>query len=407
MAFGKLFTIAFRDLGRNRRRTLFTMIAVAMGLALTVIMSGLIADVYDQALEDNIRLETGHLQLRAESYESDKVSLKWEDLIDNPDEIAAVVDGMEEVVTAAPVLWGSAIVDTADESASLKLFGIETASPFHDPIREAIVAGSFLDDADRNGILLGQRLVDELGLSLNQQISVSAVDSNGEPQEDLFTIRGIFSTGIPAYDQSTLFMTLDKAQALTLTDGHASAIVVMLHDQHDADRVAAALSGSGLKRLTWRDLNSTLIDLLSTGQVIYNIMYAIVLLIVAVVLANTLLMAVFERIREMGILAALGMKRNQIMLMYVLEAFIIGLFGVAIGLALGGVGVAYLARNGIYIGDVGASVEGMALGTSMHATFDAGMTFWLSVATLGFTLIASLYPAWFAGRMEPAEALRG
>ena len=216
---------------------------------------------------------------------------------------------------------------------------------------------------------------------------------------------GLFSTGIPRYDQGTLFMPLDKAQTLTRPAGRASAIVIMLHDQDNAEMVAGALQAPGLTQQTWRDLNSTLLDLLATGQIVYNMMYGIVLLIVAVVLANTLLMAVFERVREMGILAALGMKRRQIMLMYIMEATVIGLGGVAIGVALGAAGVAYLANVGIDIGDMGAAVDGIALGTPMRASFDLPTVIGLSFATLGFTLLASLYPAWFAGRMEPAEAL--
>ena len=239
MAFAKMWTIAFRDLGRNRRRSGFTMIAVAIGLALTIVMSGLIANVYDQGLQDNIRLETGHLQLRADSYEAEKVSLQWEDLVRDPDEIAATVSSMSEVAAAAPVLWGTAVLNTADDSAGLKLYGIDTISAIHEPIREGLVAGAFLTPDDRDGIMIGQRLADDLGIAVDQQVSLSVVNSDGQPEEGIFTIRGIFSTGIPSYDQGTLFMPLDKAQALTRTDGHASAIVVLLHEQDDADAVAA------------------------------------------------------------------------------------------------------------------------------------------------------------------------
>jgi ABC-type antimicrobial peptide transport system permease subunit len=127
---------------------------------------------------------------------------------------------------------------------------------------------------------------------------------------------------------------------------------------------------------------------------------------VAVVIANTLLMAVFERIREMGILAALGMKGRQIMLMFLLEATILGMAGIVVGVALGSAGVAYLATVGIYIGEIASSAGGMAVGSTIHAHFVPATFASLSFWTLVVILLASLYPAWFAIRREPAEALR-
>jgi ABC-type antimicrobial peptide transport system permease subunit len=130
------------------------------------------------------------------------------------------------------------------------------------------------------------------------------------------------------------------------------------------------------------------------------------MLVVAVVIANTLLMAVFERIREMGILAALGMKGRQIMFMFLLEATLRGLAGIVVGVVLGSAGVAYLATAGIYIGEISATTQGIALGSTVHARFVpftfAALSFW----TLVVILLASLYPAWFAARREPVEALR-
>jgi ABC-type antimicrobial peptide transport system permease subunit len=130
------------------------------------------------------------------------------------------------------------------------------------------------------------------------------------------------------------------------------------------------------------------------------------MLIVAVIIANTLLMAVFERIREIGILAALGMKGRQIMLMFLFEALMLGLSGVALGIVIGSGGVAYLARVGIPLG-AAASAAGsnFALGSTMYAVFAPVTFMWLAIWTLIFVLVASLYPARFAARQEPVDAL--
>jgi ABC-type lipoprotein release transport system permease subunit len=268
------------------------------------------------------------------------------------------------------------------------------------------VAGEFVQAEDRGGIVIGKRLADTMDITLGQEVNLTIINADGNPDEANFTVRGLFATGIPSYDESTVFMPLARAQAFTVTDGHASAIVLMLYRQSDADGVAAALAGPGITALTWREINQVLLQLAEFSMSFYIVLDLIVMVIVAVVIANTLLMAVFERIREMGILAALGMKGRQIMLMFLLEAATLGLAGIAVGVVLGLAGVAYLATVGIYIGDVASSTSGVALGSTIHAHFVpatfASLAFW----TLVVILLASLYPAWFAIRREPAEALR-
>jgi ABC-type lipoprotein release transport system permease subunit len=405
MALGKLWVIAYRDLGRNRRRSVLTLLAVALGLALLIVWNGLISGGVEDALQNSIRLKTGHVQIRAASYQEEKLSLLSKDLLDNTDVLTARANAMSEVKAVAPVLWASGILSTIDESVGLQVYGIDTGSQLYTPIWQALVAGQFLTPDDRGGMLIGKRLADSLGVGVGQKVNLAIVNADGQPDEGTFTIRGLFATGIPGYDENTVFMPLSKAQAFTRSGERASAIVITLHQQDDADEVAAALQGAGTAALTWRDLNELLLNALDTARGFYVMLDAIVMLVVAVIIANTLLMAVFERIREMGILAALGMKGRQILLMFLLEAFTLGLAGVLVGIALGSAGVAYLSRVGLYVGEIGASAENITYGTRMYAHFVPGDILSLSAWTLVITLLASLYPAWFAARMEPVEAL--
>jgi ABC-type antimicrobial peptide transport system permease subunit len=143
----------------------------------------------------------------------------------------------------------------------------------------------------------------------------------------------------------------------------------------------------------------------SLTRFFYWIMYAIVILIVAVVLANSLLMTVFERIREMGILAALGLRRRQIVLMLLVESAVLGLMGIAVGLVLGLAVVLVVGQVGIGIGDASTTVQGFALGTRMYPQASPVGMVSLAVWTLIVIELVSLYPALFAARLEPADAL--
>jgi len=407
MTSGKLWTIAWRDLMRNRRRSFLTLLAVALGLAMLMTFNGLIAGTWDDVIQNNIRLKTGHIQLRAPSYEEKKVSLKWQDLLGKPDDLAASLRGMNEVKAATPVLWVSAILSTGDESIGLQVFGVEPASSFYDPVRESLVGGQFLTADDRDGIMMGQPLANSLGVGVGEKVSLSLVNADGNADEGIFTIRGLFATGIVSYDESAVFMPLDKAQALARTGNRSSAVVVLLNQQDDTDRVAAAIQSQSVETLTWRESNQFVLQTVETAMSFYVILDGIVMLIVAVIIANTLLMAVFERIREIGILAALGMKGRQIMLMFLFEALILGLSGVALGIVIGSGGVAYLSQVGIPLG-AAASAAGnnFALGSAMYATFAPVTFMWLSIWTLIFVLVAALYPARYAARQEPVDALR-
>lgn len=407
MAFSKLWVIAFRDLGRNRRRTLLSFLAVALGLTLLMLINGLIAGMVNDALQNSIRLRTGHVQLRAKSYAEEKVSLQWKDLLTNVDDLTKRAQALPEVKAAAPVLWAGAVLNTSDEAVGLQLIGIDPASALYAPIQSTVVAGAFLTAEDRGGILLGKRLADSLGLAVGQKVNVSIINADGQPDEADFTIRGLFSSGVLSYDESAVLLPLARAQAFTQTAGHASALMMLLQRQEDADKVAAALQSPDTVALTWQTLNQLFLQTMQTAMGFYTILDIIVMLVVAVIIANTLLMAVFERIREMGILAALGMKGQQIMQMFLFEAVILGLVGIAVGLVLGSAGVFWLAKVGIPLGDAAASSSNIALGSVMRAQFVPTTFAWLALWTLVITLLAALYPAWFAARLEPVEALRG
>ena len=403
----QLWKIAYRDLTRNRRRSLLTLVAVALGVAMLVTMTGLYAGAIGDSIENNIRLQTGHLQVRDDSYDEDKVSLAWEDLLDNSEELATQVQAIEGVKAASPVLWASGIIGTREESVGVRVFGIDPLSDVHKRVRDGLVAGQFIQPDDRSGVLIGRRLAESMGVTVGDQVSLLVNTSNQEADQATFTIRGLYNTGVPNYDDTTVFLPLSKAQAFTRTEGRASAITALLDDREKADAIAGALSAPGLTLLTWRDMNQVLLQAVEMSMGITYLMYLIVLAVVAVVIANTLLMSVFERVREMGILAALGMKGRQIMVMFMLEAGTLGLVGVALGVLLGSLGVLYLATVGLHLGEMAtvAAAE-IAYGEVIYGDFAPGATLALSAGAMVIILLASLYPAWFAARLEPIDALR-
>lgn len=399
------FKLAFRNLGRNKSRSLLSALAVGIGMALLLLMVSVLEGEMSGALQNTIRLQSGHLQIRPASYEEGKISMKWEDLIADPEKVAEQVKSLPQVVLATPRLIASSILTVSDESKGVQILGIDPDSAANQPFRDGMIAGEFIKADDREGILIGNVLSEKLQLKVGDQVNLLITTSNGDVNEQLFTVRGIFTTRTPGYDENTIFMPLAKAQAITATENHASTIFVMLQNGDDADAVAQAIHSNNFKVLTWRDQNVFITQFEDYANAFFFIFYLIVLGITATVVTNTLVMAVFERTREIGILSAIGMKSSGIMAQFLAEAALLATGGVIGGLIIGGALVAYYTVYGIYIGDYG--ITGVLFEDRIYAHLTMGNTINLTIITYIITLVASLYPARLAARMEPVEALHG
>ncbi len=208
-------------------------------------------------MDTTIRLQSGHLQLRAENYDERKTSLKWEDLIENPAQVAGQIATLEPVIAASPRLFASGIVMSRNQSAGVQIIGIDPDSATNDPYREGLVSGEFLTPDDREGILIGRPLAEKMGLEVGDQINLTANTSNGDVSEQPFTIRGIYSTETRVFDSAIVFLPLEKAQAMTGTENHASTIFVLLKDKDQTDAVVNALQSASYKILTWTKMNES------------------------------------------------------------------------------------------------------------------------------------------------------
>lgn len=399
----QLYKLAWRDLGRNRRRTFFSMLALAFGVALLVFMASFIAGEMRGALQSAIRLQSGHLQVRAASYDEDKTSLDFSDLLENPDALAAQIAALPEVQSATPRLYATGIVVVGDTSTGVRVTGIDPAAPASAPFRDGMVAGDYLTADDRGGLLMGKTLADKLGLAPGASLILLANTSNGDVDQQRFAVRGIYSTGTPNYDESTIFLPLAKAQAIARAENHASAILILLKNQDQTDAVAAALQGPAYQVKTYLQLNALLNEFEQLANAYMYLFYLIVLGITATVIVNTLIMSVFERTREIGILAAMGMRGGRIMAMFFAESSLLAVGGIVMGVGLGSLLSLYVQQNGFFIGDFG--ITGILIGERIYTYLTLNDVITLSVMALVITLLAALYPARLAARLEPVEAL--
>ncbi len=400
----QLFKMAFRDLGRNRRRTLLSALAVAIGMILLLMLAGVLRGEMGGALNNSILLQTGDLQVRAASYDINKMSLDWKNLIASPAQVADQIKSLPQVSGATPRLLASGILTVGDNSRGVQVLGIDPQAAPNQILRQGLVAGNFITADDREGILIGKPLAEKFRLKVGDQVSLLVNTSNGNVDQQGFMVRGIYTTNTSSYDKSTVFMPLAKAQAFTGAQDHASLIFVLLKDRNQAGSVAAALQSPNYQILTWNKMNEIVTQTEDFANSFMVFFYLIILGITATVVTNTLVMSVFERTREIGILAAIGMKAQRIMAQFLTEAGLIATIGVIGGLLLGAIVMWCLTVYGIYIGDFGVS-SGFMVSDTIRASLTANDVLGLTLLTYVITLLASLYPAIMASRMEPVEAL--
>ncbi len=397
------FKLAYRNLGRHRRRSLLSGLALAMGTALLMFIAAFFQGEMRSAMESTLRLSSGHLQVRDADYDPDKLSVAWEYLIENPEQIAAQIEALDQVDAATPRLFASGIISVQDDSIGVQIMGIDPASKANDPYRR-LVSGEFLTADDREGILIGYPLAQNLALNVGDRINLLVNTADGTVDEQLFTVRGIYTTGTTAYDKGIVFLPLAKAQAFSGAGDHASMIFVLLKDREQAEFVAEAIPSQSFQVETWRELNALLVLVNDFSNAYLTVINLIILGVTITVIVNTLLMSVFERTREIGILSAIGMKGRQIIAMFLAEASLLALGGVTAGSLAGWALSAYFGKVGIYFGDLGLSAD-MLLEDRIYTYLTLESAINLIVTAFVFTLIASLYPARLASRMEPVEAL--
>lgn len=406
----QLWKIAYRDLLRSKRRSLLTLLAMVMGVTLLIFMSSMYKGIFDGSLKMAIQLQTSHLQVRAASYDPDQVSLEWKDLLTDPAGLTQQIQNTPGVLDATPVIWANGMVLSGEESVGVTVNGVDPQSSLLDPIRQSLVAGAFPAADDRTGVLIGKRLADTLELQVGDEVVLVISTSNQGTDQAPFIITGLYDTGVGQYDEVNVYLPLAKAQTFSAAGERASAIRVLLDDRETTDAFAAAFRGPGLNVMTWRELNKLIIDSVDASIVFTGLLNFIVLGMVAVVIANTLLMSVFERTREMGILAALGMKRRQILGMFLMEAGMLGMAGVAAGLMVGGAIVYYYSKVGIEFAQsvMEAKASNMiTYGRLLYLSFAPEQAFTLTLSALVIVLVVAIYPAWFAARLEPVQALHG
>jgi ABC-type lipoprotein release transport system permease subunit len=378
----EIWKTAWRNVWRSRRRTLVTVSAMSFGLWTMILYSGLMS-WYLRDMEARILdLEVGDLQVHAPDYRDDP-SLHTH--IDDAEALLAELRSAGYRATARLLAYGMAAAE--ESSAGVAFLGVDVARDAEvSLVHEHLLSGSWLDPADPHGVVLGRRLARMLAVDLGGEIVVLSQGTDGAMAADLYRLRGVLESIGAAVDRGGVFMTAEAFRELFILPSGVHQIVVRRPAGTELDVAAEAVraAAAGLDVRTWRDL----------------------LIAIAVLILNAMLMSVFERIRELGVLKALGVGPGGILGLMFAEALIVTAISILVGVTLGAPTLYYLATEGVELTSLtGISVMGVAMSPVWHADMSAA-TFGIPIGVLVLIVaIAVTYPALKAAFIDPVEAI--
>ncbi len=407
-----MLRLAFRNLLRNRILSGICCASVAGVLTLVIMGNNLNHGTYLAMLDKGISTTAGHVVVQGEGWQEDPDPLKHR--VENAAEIAAKIqaDRPDAIVLQRTFLGG--LLTSATNSVAVAVTGVvvEQEKKVTD-LHEKVTEGAWLEAGDERGILLGFELAKKLEVGVGKKVVLMG-QGKDEVASRLFRVRGLIRTGAAQADGFLAVVSLAGAQDFLDQPGAASQISLHLDGPGGTDaslaEVKEALSGhEGLEILGWKEAVDDLYEFTEVDRATNNKFMFVIGFIGALVILNVILMSVMERMREFGVMLALGMTPGKLRRLILTEGLVLGLVSAALGLAGGAALTAYLVRKGIdYSAMMGDTMEmsGVAISTHLHGAWDTHHMAASSIIAVFLSVAATIYPAWKAGKLQPVEAMR-
>jgi len=400
--------LGWRNIWRNPRRTTVILLAVIIGVWSMIFLGALMRGMVENIIENGIATLTGHIQVHHKGYRNDPVI---ENSMVDPE---AVETALKRVLPPG-ARWTSrvrvnAIASNARHSDGVTFVGIDPVREARVSfIRQAVTQGRYLTSDDRYGIVVGKALVDKFETKLGRKLVLMSQDTNREIASRAFRIVGIFRAELQATEKQFAFVIKPVAQHMLKLRNGISEVSIILPDHREVSQVSAdlraVLPSTGYEIQTWRELLPLVTAYLKIYDGFIFLWYLVVFIAMGFGIVNTTLMAVFERIREFGLLKALGMKPWWIIKEVLTESFFLLLIGMGIGNILGFLSTFALSGSGIDLSALAAGIEYFGISQVIYPVISGKDWIMANLVVFILGLVVSLYPAAKAARFTPVEAL--
>ncbi|HEY5956148.1 MAG TPA: FtsX-like permease family protein [Polyangiaceae bacterium] len=396
--------LALRNLTRNRRRSIVTSLTVCFGTLSIVMLQAFVNGAIQNSLEGSIEAKNGAIQVFRRGYvgSDDPLTMNFED---NP-ALVAKIRTVAGVRAVAPRLDFDGMLSNGSESTMFTATAIDPETEYRacSRRRNDVASGGFaLEPGDRERALIGKTLAQSLGAQPGATLVMQASGPHASTNALDLSVRGLLRAQHMSESKRKVTVTLGFAQELLRMPGRITAYVVGVNDYDRVDAIAAKLQtslGADFLVSTWHDVDPVMRDRARIMRVVMLFVTLTLCLLVATTIVNTTMMAVHERVREIGTMLAVGVRRRGVTVLFLWEAILLGLLSATLGVLIGqGVLSAWLSRG----------IKGEMPGGDMTIFYPNVTTGFLMLVLVGAaagTALSALYPAWKASRLRPVEALR-
>lgn len=403
--------MVWRNIWRNPRRSILTILAIVFATMLLVFMLSWQFGSYDTMINTAVKVHTGHVQVQAEGYR-DRMDI-WL-VVPDPDAVSRVLGDIPEIEAYTVRANAFSLVSSEDRTYGVLLIGI-------DPEKEAKVStlqklirrGEYLAKNDSNAALVGELLAENLKADIGDELVILGQGRDGSVAASVLTVKGIFSSGEDKFDRSSIHMPLEYFQEVFSMRGAVHEVVVLGRSLDAVETIEAKLKRGievvddhkAMAVLDWMDLMPGLVQSIKMDLVSALIMYAILIVVVAFSILNTFLMAIFERTREFGVLMAMGTTPGRLMRFLIFESVTITLIGIILGIIFGSLFTGYFQVHGIVISGASEFLSQYGLPERMYPKLSILSLSVGAGIVLVITLLTALYPAFKVRRLRPVEAM--
>ena len=403
-----LWRIAWRNLWRNRRRTTPALAAIGLSVTLVLLYNGMLCGYGDWLIDTISGPMLGHVQAHAPDWRDTRA---MDRRLGDVGRTLAAIRRVPGVTGADARVYAPALAALGVDGFAVFVMGVDLAS---ESAPGRLLGG--IEPPPQGQVLMGRQLATQMHVSPGDQIALVGQGADGSLANDLFVVAAVVTTATDFVNRQGVIMAIDTARDLFVMPDEAHEIVVHSDDPERADALAASLRGvpelAGAEVLDWRSLAPDMVDIIRLVEVAWIFVLVLVFIAAAAGVANTMMMATYERTHEFGMLLALGTGPRRLVALITLEALALGLLGAAIGTALGGSLVAWAHDTGVDYAALtgGGPSEISAFGLNWSLRFYPALAAIDIARVVGAVVITSLlacaWPAVRSARLEPARALR-
>jgi len=403
----KILNLAWRNVFRHKRRTMITAAAISVGLAAMIYMNTMMNGLDKMASKNIIDFETSHLEIFARGYYREEGLFPLDTIIENPEFI--VSDLKDIIKTITPRLKFPCRINNAINE--LPVLGIGIAIEDENRVfktADAVVKGTYLQNQE--DILIGTDLARDMDLEVGSSVTVIVRDRNGTYNAYDFIVSGLINTSHPLFDRNAAIMDIKIAQRLLAIHHGVTELCLRVKQENRLAHLKEEISGvigENFEVYTWQELNASIFEISATKRAGQFLVALIIIIIATVGIINTMLMAVMERIPEIGTLKAMGFTNFKITKMFIYEGGIIGIMGGLFGCFLGLLFSLHLSWYGI---DLSGYFENMDIGYPIKFIIKGEINYltilYVFIFGIIVSVIATLWPVRKATRLMPIDALR-